>query len=489
MSELLAQGGTLIKRQYKIMKLRGLILAVLVLIGAAIYWKALPNGDDVAPYSPIPPVDSYLTTSSPEMFEGVSEPIGFDEDPSALDPAPIFADNRIPLDAYAIQGKVVDKRSGVGIPEVTVCALVWDDSFNQNTVSKDLDIPLKVTSNADGEFWIPNVRRGIYGLMVHHDSFVQDRPAYKHTVNEETMLEQTTLILEPGAVVFGTVSWQGEPLKDQPVTLHYARGSGQPMTAYSDENGQFMFDGLADSSVTLRTTYEEHELGIKALLRRGKATVVDLLFSDYDSIITGDIYPFDQRKEYSVTAMNSAGDIFDAVVYADGAYTFEELSPANYRIRVQTSAWGKSVSKYDALIRTHSNSVSFCDFFTCDISNVSGSITNQTVDEIVEVYAVKNTMIAELNDTTYNQLRKSPLATPAEIDESGRFFFPELSTGYYTLIGRGEGERMACAMLEVKNGYPSPALFYEGDVAVLKLDDSWTHIAKEVQTNDSAGLQ
>ena len=147
--------------------------------------------------------------------------------------------------------------------------------------------------------------------MIYHDTFVLDRNAYKHIV-DETIPSEATLELEPGGIVFGTVTWQGKPLPDQPITLHYQRGGIEPVETYTDENGQFIFDGLADASIAVHAKYGELERRMNALVRRGKATIVDILFSDSDSAISGEIYPFDVTKRYIVTAKNNDGEIFDA---------------------------------------------------------------------------------------------------------------------------------------------------------------------------------
>ena len=383
-------------------------------------------------------------------------------------------------ESYPFQGRVIDGSLNQGVADVKVYAFVWDDSFNLPGALNQALGDNYVTTNEDGEFFFPDLIKGSYGLVTRHQYYIQDRMASKHLVDKTTQDEKVTLLLEPGAIVMGVLSRDGISLEDQEVTLRFKNGFKFSKTTRTDSNGQYVFDGLETASIQLTSTYDQEEFRVDALIKRGKATVVDFPFSEYGtSTIEGKIYPFAVARDYTVEAISDKGEYFDAEIFEDGGFIFEGLNAAEYRIEVRSSQWGREISKHKTLVQTRSNTTSVCDFFTCDIANITGNITNLISDEKITVYAVKSTMIAELNGSVFNLLKNSPLATPAELDEGGRFIFKDLQPGYYTLVARGQGERMGRAMLEVEDNENSSVLLYDEDVVAFQLDDSWTHVIEE----------
>ena len=114
--------------------------------------------------------------------------------------------------------------------------------------------PSHTARAAAGRFEITGLREAPYGVVAHHERYIQTQAATKIFVGPEMNEEPAVLTMEQGGTVMGHVSFQGKLLPGQQIRLAYPYGIHDSASVSTDDAGAYVFQGLYPGRVKVATS-------------------------------------------------------------------------------------------------------------------------------------------------------------------------------------------------------------------------------------------
>ena len=366
------------------------------------------------------------------------------------------------IETFSMLGEIVDLSDGKPIPNVQVLAVRWNDTMNNPHSIFNLNPKGMGMTDAAGRFEITGLREAPYGVVAHHETYIQTEAVTKFFLGPDMDEERAMLTMEEGGVVMGQVSFQGKLLPGQQIRLAYPYGLHEAASVSTDVAGAYVFEGLRPGHVKVATSTSTGagliETSFTVRVESGRTTILDLPIEGYDATISGQVIPYDPGFTYVVTAVSNetSGDdfVYTSNIDPDGTYSFVNMPFGRFRIVVDArkdKIFMRRGQRHrlQAIVRTFPGLEARHDFYFSDGFTAEGYVPNVAPNEPLTVLASKSMRITNFSPSVLRVLHEATSTYYAFVDVNGGFRFDALPPGTYQIIAEGGPNRYGLATIHV----------------------------------------
>ncbi|MBV8517222.1 MAG: carboxypeptidase regulatory-like domain-containing protein [Acidobacteria bacterium] len=232
-----------------------------------------------------------------------------------------------------VSGRVIDKTSRKPLTTFQAGLSVSRGGGGMMMVAPPM---LQSFTSDDGSFTLDNVPAGAVNLTAQAPGYTSGRTTV--TVEEGKPLDNVELALEPGVRLTGKVTGpDGAPVSDVTVRVAFSpergmRNGPNDRRATTDANGEYVLDSLDAGTETIEFTHPKYLATRQDVELKGTDTRLDAQLSAglrvSGVVVTDNGAP---AADADVEAMAAGGSNRSTRADANGAFSFDALSPVRYR--------------------------------------------------------------------------------------------------------------------------------------------------------------
>ncbi len=251
--------------------------------------------------------------------------------------------------AGTVRGRVLEKSSKRPVTDFRVGPSGEKQGAGMRIVTTTVLQPFR---SDDGAFELANVPVGPNEIVAEAAGYVTAKVS---VTLEEAKPADVTILLEPGARVYGRVTSSGWPVAGARVSLVTEGEAKLPavaarsLNAMTDASGEYALNGIPQGERAFRVSHESHPLLVKRIEVSGRETQLDLELERglpaSGSVIREGGDPISGAQVSAVTAAQAGSKT--TTTDAAGAFRIEGLAPGRYTFRARAPGVNASVEDVD----------------------------------------------------------------------------------------------------------------------------------------------